>query len=140
MAGVFDIDLDQPEENVSDDENDEVLYNMDDCEKIEISEDNVNQGTENIRPECFELLRVLGKGGYGKVFQVRKVVGAAAGKIFAMKVLKKAMIVRNAKDTAHTKAERNILEEVKHPFIVDLIYAFQTGGKLYLILEYLSGL
>lgn len=51
----------------------------------------------------------------------------------------KAMIVRNAKDTAHTKAERNILEEVKHPFIVDLIYAFQTGGKLYLILEYLSG-
>uniref|UniRef100_A0A3P8NI49 Ribosomal protein S6 kinase n=1 Tax=Astatotilapia calliptera TaxID=8154 RepID=A0A3P8NI49_ASTCA len=113
--------------------------NMDDCEKIEISEDNVNQGTENIRPECFELLRVLGKGGYGKVFQVRKVVGAAAGKIFAMKVLKKAMIVRNAKDTAHTKAERNILEEVKHPFIVDLIYAFQTGGKLYLILEYLSG-
>ncbi|XP_054883937.1 ribosomal protein S6 kinase beta-1 [Poeciliopsis prolifica] len=151
MAGVFDIDLDQPEENVSDDENDETQnidimdqssgfqFNLDDCEKIEISEDNVNQGTENIRPECFELLRVLGKGGYGKVFQVRKVVGAAAGKIFAMKVLKKAMIVRNAKDTAHTKAERNILEEVKHPFIVDLIYAFQTGGKLYLILEYLSG-
>lgn len=25
MAGVFDIDLDQPEENVSDDENEEVL-------------------------------------------------------------------------------------------------------------------
>lgn len=56
-----------------------------------------------------------------------------------MKVLKKATIVRNQKDTAHTKAERNILEGVKHPFIVDLHYAFQTGGKLYLILEYLSG-
>lgn len=27
----------------------------------------------------------------------------------------------------------------QHPFIVDLVYAFQTGGKLYLILEYLSG-
>uniref|UniRef100_A0A673ZGY6 Ribosomal protein S6 kinase n=1 Tax=Salmo trutta TaxID=8032 RepID=A0A673ZGY6_SALTR len=113
--------------------------NMDDCEKFEISEDSVNKGMEQIRPECFELLRVLGKGGYGKVFQVRKMSGATSGKIFAMKVLKKAMIVRNAKDTAHTKAERNILEEVKHPFIVDLIYAFQTGGKLYLILEYLSG-
>uniref|UniRef100_A0A8C2BNV4 Ribosomal protein S6 kinase n=1 Tax=Cyprinus carpio TaxID=7962 RepID=A0A8C2BNV4_CYPCA len=109
------------------------------CEKFEISENSVNRGTEQIRPECFELLRVLGKGGYGKVFQVRKVTGADSGKIFAMKVLKKAMIVRNAKDTAHTKAERSILEEVKHPFIVDLIYAFQTGGKLYLILEYLSG-
>ncbi|KAI2659772.1 ribosomal S6 kinase beta-1-like protein [Labeo rohita] len=151
MAGVFDIDLDPPEDNVSDEElADGVKSNecmdqcsgfefMEDCEKFEISENSVNQGTEQIRPECFELLRVLGKGGYGKVFQVRKVTGADSGKIFAMKVLKKAMIVRNAKDTAHTKAERSILEEVKHPFIVDLIYAFQTGGKLYLILEYLSG-
>uniref|UniRef100_A0A7N6BKC0 Ribosomal protein S6 kinase n=1 Tax=Anabas testudineus TaxID=64144 RepID=A0A7N6BKC0_ANATE len=104
-------------------------FNMDDCEKIEISEDNVNQGTESIRPECFELLRVLGKGGYGKVLLF-------LNKLFSLRI---AMIVRNAKDTAHTKAERNILEEVKHPFIVDLIYAFQTGGKLYLILEYLSG-
>uniref|UniRef100_A0A8B9HIC6 Ribosomal protein S6 kinase n=1 Tax=Astyanax mexicanus TaxID=7994 RepID=A0A8B9HIC6_ASTMX len=145
MAGVFDIDLDQPEENVSDDELEEAQindfmdqcsgfeFNMDDCEKIEISEDSVNQGTESIRPECFELLRVLGKGGYGKVFQVRKVTGGGSGKIFAMKVLKKAMIVRNAKDTAHTKAERNILEEVKHPFIVDLIYAFQTGGNCFVL-------
>uniref|UniRef100_A0A8C5B9B5 non-specific serine/threonine protein kinase n=1 Tax=Gadus morhua TaxID=8049 RepID=A0A8C5B9B5_GADMO len=147
MAGVFDIDLDQPDEYASDDEllDEEVsrlnarMLNIDDCEKFEISENIVNKGPEPIKPECFELLRVLGKGGYGKVFQVRKVAGADSGKIFAMKVLKKAMIVRNAKDTAHTKAERNILEEVKHPFIVDLIYAFQTGGKLYLILEYLSG-
>ncbi|XP_016085205.1 ribosomal protein S6 kinase beta-1 [Sinocyclocheilus grahami] len=151
MAGVFDIDLDPPEDNVSDEEladgakSNECMDQcsgfefMEDCEKFEISENSVNQGTEQNRPECFELLRVLGKGGYGKVFQVRKVTGADSGKIFAMKVLKKAMIVRNAKDTAHTKAERSILEEVKHPFIVDLIYAFQTGGKLYLILEYLSG-
>lgn len=46
--------------------------NMDDCEKIEISEDSVNRGTEGIRPECFELLRVLGKGGYGKVIWVQQ--------------------------------------------------------------------
>lgn len=32
---------------------------------------------------------------------------------FAMKVLRKASIVRNQKDTAHTRAERNILEAVK---------------------------
>uniref|UniRef100_A0A8B9NED1 Protein kinase domain-containing protein n=1 Tax=Accipiter nisus TaxID=211598 RepID=A0A8B9NED1_9AVES len=108
-------------------------------EEIEISESSVNNGPEHIGPHCFELLRVLGKGGYGKVFQVRKVQGTNTGKIFAMKVLKKAKIACNAKDTAHTRAERNILEAVKHPFIVDLIYAFQTGGKLYLILECLSG-
>lgn len=56
---------------------------------------------------------MLGKGGYGKVFQVRKITGPDAGAHFAMKVLKKASIVRNQKDTAHTKAERNILEAVK---------------------------
>ncbi|XP_055988068.1 ribosomal protein S6 kinase beta-2 isoform X1 [Sorex fumeus] len=108
-------------------------------EEVELTEDSVNPGPERIGPHCFELLRVLGKGGYGKVFQVRKVQGANSGKIYAMKVLRKAKIVRNAKDTAHTRAERNILESVRHPFIVELAYAFQTGGKLYLILECLSG-
>jgi uncharacterized protein (UPF0335 family) len=45
--------------------------------------------------------------------QVKKVTGNDAGSFFAMKVLKKASIVRNQKDTAHTRAERNILEAVK---------------------------
>ncbi len=35
--------------------------------------------------------------------------------------------------------ERNILAEVEHPFIVKLHYAFQTEGKLYLILDFLRG-
>ena len=46
------------------------------------------------------------------MFQVRKLSGEDKNKIYAMKVLKKAVIVRNQKDTAHTKAERNILEDV----------------------------
>uniref|UniRef100_A0A4W6DM58 Ribosomal protein S6 kinase beta-2 n=1 Tax=Lates calcarifer TaxID=8187 RepID=A0A4W6DM58_LATCA len=122
MAGVFDIDLET--EDISD---------------TELTSESVNRDSERVGPDCFELLTVLGKGAYGKVFQVRKVQGAQMGKIFAMKVLKKAKIVCNAKDTAHTRAEREILETVRHPFIVDLLYAFQTGGKLYLILECLSG-
>jgi len=105
---------------------------------VNLDADVVNP-TAKVAPKDFELLKVLGKGGYGKVFQVKKVTGSDANKIYAMKVLKKATIVRNQKDTAHTKAERNILECVKNPFIVDLAYAFQTDGKLYLILEYLSG-
>ena len=108
-------------------------------DSVELTEQMVNRNHEKTSTKDFELLKVLGKGGYGKVFQVRKVTGKNCGKIYAMKVLKKATIVRNQKDTDHTKAERNILESVKHPFIVDLIYAFQTGGKLYLILDYLSG-
>lgn len=115
------------------------ILDDEDLEKVTLSEKTVNPGQEKVGPKDFELLKVLGKGGYGKVFQVRKVSGKDCGTVYAMKVLRKATIVRNQKDTAHTKAERNILEEVKFPFIVDLHYAFQTGGKLYLILEYLSG-
>lgn len=38
-----------------------------------------------------------------------------------------------------TKMERNILAQLSHPFIVKLHYAFQTEGKLYLILDFLRG-
>ena len=43
------------------------------------------------------------------------------------------------RDRIRTKMERNILAEVEHPFIVRLHYAFQTEGKLYLILDFLRG-
>jgi len=115
-----------------------VDLNSKEQEELCINETTVNPGCK-VGPVDFTLLKVLGKGGYGKVFQVKKTTGSDINKLYAMKVLKKATIARNAKDTAHTKAERNILECVKNPFVVDLIYAFQTDGKLYLILEYLSG-
>jgi len=54
-------------------------------------------------------------------------------------VLRKAEVIRKRKGTEHTKTERNILEEVRHPFIVGLQFAFQTNGKLYLIMDYLNG-
>lgn len=73
----------------------------------------INPPNTRVGPQDFQLLRVLGKGGYGKVLQVRKITGADKDRIFAMKVLKKASLIRNQKDTAHTKAERNILEAVK---------------------------
>eukprot|EP00042_Codosiga_hollandica_P056609 m.819290 g.819290 ORF g.819290 m.819290 type:complete len:536 (-) comp59389_c0_seq7:175-1782(-) len=92
-----------------------------------------------VTPADFELLQVIGQGAYGRVYQVRKTTGVDAGRICAMKVLKKAVITRSMKDTTHTRAERNILQAVKFPFIVDLLYAMQTNGKLYLIMEYLAG-
>ena len=43
-----------------------------------------------VGPEDFELLSVLGTGGYGKVFLVRKVCGTDRGSLYAMKVSPRA--------------------------------------------------
>uniref|UniRef100_A0A8C9Q3B9 Uncharacterized protein n=1 Tax=Spermophilus dauricus TaxID=99837 RepID=A0A8C9Q3B9_SPEDA len=87
MTGVFDIDLDQPEDAGSEDELEEggqlnesmdhggvgpYELGMEHCEKFEILETSVNRGPEKIRPECFELLQVLGKGGLWKGFSSTK--------------------------------------------------------------------
>ncbi|KAI6234436.1 Ribosomal protein S6 kinase [Aphelenchoides fujianensis] len=85
----------------------------------------------------FELLNVLGQGSFGKVFLARKIAGSNAGKLYAMKVLKKATL--KVRDRQRTKTERDILAQIRHPYIVRLHYAFQTEGKLYLILDFLRG-
>jgi len=95
------------------------------------------QGCEKASTKHFELLRVLGQGSFGKVFLVRKIYGKDTGTLYAMKVLKKATL--KVRDRVRTKLERNILVEVNHPFIVKLQYAFQTEGKLYLILDFQRG-
>ncbi|KAL3277610.1 hypothetical protein HHI36_012952 [Cryptolaemus montrouzieri] len=97
----------------------------------------IRDGHDKADPGQFELLKVLGEGSFGKVFLVRKVVGTDAGILYAMKVLKKATL--RVRDRYRTKMERNILVDVEHPFIVKLHYAFQTTGKLYLILDFLRG-
>uniref|UniRef100_A0A8C9VHC2 Ribosomal protein S6 kinase n=1 Tax=Scleropages formosus TaxID=113540 RepID=A0A8C9VHC2_SCLFO len=97
----------------------------------------VKEGSEKADPGQFEIRKVLGQGSFGKVFLVKKIVGPDAGQLYAMKVLKKATL--KVRDRLRTKMERDILVEVNHPFIVKLHYAFQTEGKLYLILEFLRG-
>uniref|UniRef100_A0ACB8G8F6 Ribosomal protein S6 kinase alpha-4 n=1 Tax=Sphaerodactylus townsendi TaxID=933632 RepID=A0ACB8G8F6_9SAUR len=101
---------------------------------------NLTGHEEKVGMENFELLKVLGTGAYGKVFLVRKLSGHDAGKLYAMKVLRKAAIVAKAKTTEHTRTERAVLEHVRQsPFLVTLHYAFQTDSKLHLILDYVSG-
>lgn len=97
----------------------------------------IKEGHDKADPSQFELLRVLGEGSFGKVFLVRKIIGKDAGTLYAMKVLKKATL--KVKDRVRSTNERKILADVGHAFIVRLHYAFQTPGKLYLILDFLRG-
>lgn len=93
---------------------------------------------EKLTVQDFDLLKVVGKGAFGKVMLVRKKNGKAGGQIFAMKVLSKSVIVAKGQEE-HTKSERAILCEIRHPFIVQLRFAFQSEDKLYLVTDYYNG-
>ncbi|KAG4237666.1 hypothetical protein PC116_g14273 [Phytophthora cactorum] len=86
----------------------------------------------------FDLLSVVGKGAYGKVFLAKKKHGRNAGRVYAMKVLRKQDVFKK-KQVEHTKSEQRILKHVEHPFVVRLRYAFQNHQKLYLVMDYYSG-
>jgi len=86
----------------------------------------------------FTLLRVIGKGSFGKVFLVRPTSAVSSSEVYAMKVLSKAEVVRRHQ-VEHTKTERRILAEVSHPYILSLRFAFQTSSKLYLVTDYCPG-
>lgn len=108
--------------------------------------------------DSFELLKVIGKGSFGKVrlinsnararhgdlglrhasfaaathqvLQVRKI---DTSRIYALKTIRKAHIV-DRNEITHTLAERFVLAQVNNPFIVPLKFSFQSEAKLYLVL------
>jgi len=89
-------------------------------------------------PDDFDRLRLIGRGTFGQVYQVRK---KDTGRIYAMKVLSKKVIVKK-KEVAHTLGERNILVRTAmadSPFIVGLKFSFQTPQDLYLVTDFMSG-
>ncbi|KAE9399029.1 kinase-like protein [Gymnopus androsaceus JB14] len=89
-----------------------------------------------LTPRDFEFLKLIGRGTFGKVFQVRK---RDTKRIYAMKVLSKKEIVAK-KEVAHTIGERKILQRsLESPFLVGLKFSFQTERDLYLVTDFKSG-
>lgn len=74
--------------------------------------------------EEFEVLKVVGEGAFGKVFQVQKI---DTSEIFAMKVMRKDKILKK-NHAEYMIAERSILTKMDHPFIVQLRYSFQVSS------------
>jgi serine/threonine protein kinase len=99
---------------------------------------NVAEASDKLTVADFDLLKIVGKGAFGKVMLVRKKASQDSGNIYAMKVLKKSVVAAKGQ-VEHTKSERDILFEVKHPYIVRLRYAFQSEDKLYLVTDYYNG-
>ncbi|QSS48789.1 serine/threonine protein kinase [Histoplasma capsulatum var. duboisii H88] len=102
---------------------------------IKIGVSFVENQQRSLKIEDFELLKVVGRGSFGRVMQVRK---RDTGRIYAMKTLRKAHIISRS-EVAHTLAERSVLSQINNPFIVPLKFSFQSPEKLYLVLAFVNG-
>ena len=83
----------------------------------------------------FTLGVTLGTGSFGRV---RLATRTADGTVWAIKMLKKAEVIR-LQQVEHMLSEKAILMEIDHPFIVNCAASFQDPAYLYLSLEFVVG-
>lgn len=86
----------------------------------------------------FILLKVLGKGNFGKVILSKS---KNTGRLCAIKVLKKDSIIQNH-DIESARAEKKVFllaTKTKHPFLTNLYCSFQTENRIYFAMEFIGG-
>ena len=82
--------------------------------------------------DSYEVLKQLGKGGYGKVYEVKNI---KTGEIRACKHLSKL----NIKNLEKFRREIEILKKMDHPNIIKLYEVYESERSLYLIMEECKG-
>ena len=81
------------------------------------------------------ILKMVGKGDFGKVYLVQNV---NTKKNYAMKCIRKdAIIDQDIID--NLKLEKDILYSVEHPFIVSMDYVFQNEFRVYFLMDFIKG-
>lgn len=83
----------------------------------------------------FELQYIIGRGGFGVVWRAKM---KKSGKLFALKHMSKLRIVQK-ESIKSVLNERMLLSIIKHPFIVNMQYAFQDRLGLYLVMDLMIG-
>jgi RAC serine/threonine-protein kinase len=105
------------------------------AKEAESQEKEATAGKQKVSIDDFEMIKVLGRGTFGKVVVARE---KKTREVVAIKILKKDVII--AKDEiAHTMTENRVLQQSKHPFLTELKYSFQTKDRLYFVMEYVNG-
>ncbi|PRP73547.1 AGC (cAMP-dependent, cGMP-dependent and protein kinase C) kinase family protein [Planoprotostelium fungivorum] len=83
----------------------------------------------------FELIKPITRGAFGSVYLARK---NRTKDLYAIKALKKADTIQK-NHVRHVAAERNILCQTQHDFVVKMYYSFQSVDYLFLVMEYANG-
>ncbi|RDW75171.1 putative ribosomal protein S6 kinase 2 beta [Coleophoma cylindrospora] len=91
--------------------------------------------TDEVNLNHFRLLRVVGKGAFGKV---RIVERKDTGLTFALKYIRKDEVVRS-ESVRNIIRERRMLEHLNHPFICNLRYSFQDIEYMYIVVDLMNG-
>ncbi len=104
---------------------------------------NSSSNSSVINLQDFDLLKVIGRGSYAKVFlaeyRPRHSRNNQTGRLYAMKVIKKS-IVNDDEDIDWIQCEKNVFEKAtNHPFLVGLHSCFQTPERLFFVIEFVTG-
>ncbi|XP_048511087.1 atypical protein kinase C-like [Athalia rosae] len=98
--------------------------------------DNMREMQRQYSLSDFELIRVIGRGSYAKVLLVEL---KRTRRIYAMKVIKKALVTDD-EDIDWVQTEKHVFETASnHPFLVGLHSCFQTPSRLFFVIEFVRG-
>ena len=90
---------------------------------------------KEVKLEDFKILKVIGRGSFGKVSLVEYI---PTKEIYAMKSLKKDLLIEEDQIEC-TILEKEILQNIDHPFLCGLIFCFQSEDRIFFVMPFLSG-
>lgn len=93
------------------------------------------QEEEKVTLKDFEVMGVIGRGTFGKVFLAKLKTTEV---LFAIKSLRKDVLVE-AGQIENVKLEKEILLACNHPFLAGMEFVFQSDTRLYFVIEFLRG-
>ncbi len=85
--------------------------------------------------EDFQIMKVLGRGSFGKVCLVQY---KPTKEYYAMKSLKKDVLL-DQDQVESTLLEKKILQTLDHPFLVGMVFCFQTEERIYFVMPFVRG-